>query len=378
MVVAASIENLAAIDYHRIGSDVYWQFNNLYRRQYSNACADFSNTILDGYIEKISFSEAMHRFATHCCKIHGSLFGEEIKYISKRDTEDSTRWYISFYTGKIDSKGKAKSNYFEVARVVAVCDEDDCSVSILDKVHDWLVQSSSEAMEIFDNCFLIQESNLMKFCARLCNDLGYRYNEHGGHYFISHAWTDKLYELKKRLENFNLYLAIKPVIAGSEEDIEPILRLIGEDFREIIESSEKRLFEMCLLILSKEQEWLQFYAACMSKSDYQNTYIAKTRYGKQLCDKVARLIENSSKHEYDKLIKELLDKVAPDERASYKKILQVRNDLQRALDKLRECNEISPLVQKHYDKVVQNLVDVNKTVQFVSKHIRNEILTLEF
>jgi hypothetical protein len=377
-----TVENFAGTEYHRIGSDIYWEFEESFKRRYADTAKLFSGTALSDYIQPVRFSEAMGRFAEYCCNCHGTLFGEDVKYFSKRDTENKDRWYLSFYTGKIDSTGKLSSNYFEVARIVLSAEYDgrefiDYDVAILEKNLDWLVKTASDARRIMDDCFLLTEANLMKFCAEYCNDMGFRYNDHGGNYFLPHVHTDNLYAIKKVLNSLGLYFAIKPVIAGKEEDIEDILRLIGTDFREVLAESEKRLFQSCLYILSKESEWLNFKFLAVNKLDYSDNYIAKTRYGKILVAKLDKLARNASELEYTKLAGELLDKINPDKNASYKRVLSIRNELQDALQKIKHCS-ISPLVQNHYNRLIDGIVDTNKTIQFLSKHIENETLSIEF
>lgn len=380
--LGVTVSNLAGTEYHRIGSDIYWEFEESFKRRYADTAKLFASTALSSYIQPVKFSEAMGRFAEFCCQCHGSLFGENVKYFSKRDTEFKDRWYLSFYTGKIDSTGKTSSNYFEVARIVLTAEYDirefiDYDVAILEKNLDWLVKTASEARRIMDDCFLLTEVNLMKSCAEYCNDMGYRYNDHGGNYFLPHAYTDDLYVVKKVLNGLSLYFAIKPVIAGREEDIEDILRLIGTEFREVLAESERRLFQSCLYILSKESEWESFKYLATNKLDYQTSYVAKTRYGKILSAKLDRLARNASELEYKKLVGEMLDKINPDKNASYKRVLSIRYELQLALEKIKQCS-VSPLVQKHYSRLIDGIVDTNKTIQFLSKHIENETLSIEF
>lgn len=377
--VEPSVANLANSEYHRVGSDIYWESLTQYKGTYTDICTKFAGTKLYDYIQSVNFSEALLRFAEACCKMHGKLFGEEIKFYKKRDSEDSTRYYISFFTGQIDSKGKAKSNYFEVARVLMVDDDGEYDVVILDQVAEWLVKTSLEARVIIDDCFLLWSSNLMSALADMANACGYRYNDHGGHYFLSHKYSDDLYKIKAVLQQMHLYLAVKPIICGSEEDIEDLIRVIGKDFADVVINSEKRLFEMCLYILSKEQQWEEFKRLCQSRdAEYTSSYIAKTRYGKYLCDKVSKLMSNASAIEYKVLIDDVFKGIAPDKKSNFKKVLLVRDALQSAIDKFRECQEISPLFEKHYNNTVSKLVETNKTISFISKHVQNEVLAIEF
>jgi hypothetical protein len=379
----ATEKDLASTEYHRIGSDIYWQFERNYQADIATVHKLFKQTALKDYIKPVAFSEAMRRFAEYCCKCHGDLFGENVKYFSKKDKLDPNRWYLSFYTGKIDSEGKSRSDYFEVARIVLSAEYEsnqfvDYDVVILEKAQEWLVRSNLESRNIIDDCFLLTESNLTKACADYCNERGYRYSDRGGYYFLSHQNTDDLYEIKKILDGLGLYFAIKPVIAGKTEDVEDILRLIGSDFREILLESELRLFQSCLFILSKQSEWENFKILATAKNpEYKNTYISKTRYGKILVDKIDKLIMNAGQVEYAKLINELLGTIAPDKNASYKRLLSTRDSLQSAIDKIRQLSS-SPLIERHYNRLLGNIADTNKTIEFLGKHIQNETLSLEF
>lgn len=362
--------------YERVGSIVYWELSKL-SLPYNEACQYFTGTDLLPYLEKVRFNDAVKRFATKVAALHGNLYGKSLKFAVERGKGNFSAFYFcSFYTGKIDSKEKSK--YTEHAKILVIDPEDDdpvCQIESCDEV--WLVSSKEEAESIFEDCFHLTNSDIAKSLGIYANEIGLKFTRHGGHYFIPHKHSEALYQIKQVFKALRQRFSITPIIAGCEDDCEEILELIGKDFKEKLEAAERELFEIGVKLFN--YKWDAFSEACLARDlEAANAVpLTKTRYGKKLMEKVTIFDRNACETEYQTLVLEMLSQIKPKQAIQSQSLYRIRKSLQESVVKLQTCTE-PPLVQKYYSSLLDNIADVNATIQKLSSILVDEVLDITF
>ena len=371
-----NIQSLAENTYERIGSLVFWEFpdKRSIRHDYNEISNIFAGTQLSGYLSPVVMSEAIRRFADSVVISHGTLINErQLNYLIEKDKNNAGYYYLSFYTGKVDDK-KA-TNFTEHAKVWI--GEDGKNIALLDKDEKFLIQSYDELEREFLPHWRIINKDVMSALGFFANAVGYRFNSHGGHYFIPHKYTEGLYKIKNILKQFNQTFSITPLIAGCDEDIEEIVNLLGGDLKKELDNADKELFEMCINIYNYHHHWDDYVDAVQHRAidEVVANKISKTKYGRKLTDKICKIDENASLTEYQSIVKEYLSGIKPNKNKSIAKIYAIKDRLKSALQKLDVVAE-SQLINKWRNKLLGDLYQVNQTLEKTSQLLLEEALSI--
>lgn len=371
-----NIESLVSTnEYERIGSLVFWEFPNKSTIKHDVKAIKevFANTELEKYIQPVGLSECIRRFAESTTLQHGTLYGKPLNYLIEKDKNNPGFYFLVFYTGKVDDK--KNTNFTEHCKVWI--GDDGNYLALLDKDNNFLIQDILELQSEFNQHWVITHKDIMSALGLFANEFGYRFNSHGGHYFIPHKFTDELYKIKRLLSQFNQIFSITPLIAGCEEDIEEVINLLGKEFKKELEQAEKALFEQCIQLYNFQHHWDDYVDAVHHKAfaEVKANKISKTKYGRKLTDKILKVAENSGNAEYQSIIKEYLSGIKPNKNKSIVKIYGIRDQLKSAVTKLNISTE-SKLLNKWRNRLLEDLYQVNDTLQKTSELLVDEVLSI--
>ena len=372
-----NIQALVENTYERIGSLVFWEFldKRSIKHDFNEIYDIFADTQLSGYLAPVVMSEAIRRFADSVVTSHGNLVNDrQLNYLIEKDKSNPGYYYLSFYTGKVDDK-KLITNFTEHAKIWI--GEDGKNIALLDKDEKFLIQSYDELEREFLPHWRIINKDIMGALGFFANAVGYRFNSHGGHYFIPHKYTEDLYKIKTVIRQFNQTFSITPLIAGCDEDIEEIVSLLGGEFKKELDNADKELFEMCINIYNFHHHWDDYVDAVQHRAidEVVANKISKTKYGRHLTDKISKIDANASMTEYQSIVKEYLAGIKPNKNKSIAKIYAIKDRLKSALQKLDVVTE-SQLISKWRNKLLGDLYQINQTLEKTSQLLLDETLSI--
>jgi hypothetical protein len=362
-------------EFERVGSLIFWDFPDKLsiNHNFSEIEKVFAGTLLKDYIQSVGLSECIRRFADSVVTQHGTLYGRQLSYLTEKDKNNPGHHYLVFYTGKVDDK---KSTNFKEHCKIWIGDGGQ-NIALLNQDSQFLIQHISELIAEFKKHWQIIPKDVMSALGDLANNIGYRFNSHGGHYFVPHKFTDELYKIKSVLKEFNQKLSITPLIAGCDEDIEEIVNVLGGEFKKELDEAEKALFEQCIQIYNYQPHWDDYVDAVLHKAieEVKANRISKTRYGKKITAKIVTLAENASDGEYKSLVKSYISGIKPNKNKSISKLYSIRDRLRTAVDKLDFAAE-SKLINKWRNKILEDLFVVNQQLQKTSELLLDEVLSV--
>lgn len=364
------ISQLATAEsFERVGSMIWWEVKGGIDLTLDEAKDKFRGTQLEDFIQPVTFCEAINRFAEKLLRTHGTLY-KNLDYLTGRLGDGYV--YLSLYTGNI--KAKDSTEFGEKAKYMFGENGNYFAVLTCDK--EWLVSDYQEAADLFKSCYRIIHKDIQEALRNYSNKFGYRFNDHGGHYFIPRSFTDDLYNIQEVIKSFNQSLSISPIICGSDKDLEPIIDVLGKGFKDEIEQAEINLFEICLKEYGYELDWEEWIKNLKDRdiSKLESSKISNSRYGKKLLARVKTWDENASNNEFQQLIKPIL-RIKPDKNKSIKKMYGIRDGLKESIEKLKVAGE-SPMINRWLNTLLEDVSAINNTVEKVSQKAIGELLSI--
>jgi hypothetical protein len=359
-------QNLAAETYERVGSLVYWDFDpEAYEDSYSETLQKFKHTALKSYIDSIEGWEALEAMAEEICQQHKKRM--PLKYqIGKGE---GGFIYISFYTGKINQK--ESSSFNERCKLLAIADAGEIAlVDVLSFDGSMFQKGEIEDFRyIYEQCYLLKGTHIKQALAQWANACGFRFTQHGGHYFVPKAYTDEALKIKEALEDNNMSLAVLPIVAGKDE-LKDIIAIIGSEFEELLRDSEKRLFQICIAIYGKQGAWESYcqFGQAGNIVGLKHNFVSKTRYGSALTAKLERLFSNTSSMEYPEAAKEILGQVRICKRDPGTALKVLHKELKDGLEKLEKVCDDSHLLSQWLSSLKDTMRSTDESISKASRY----------
>lgn len=359
--------------FERVGSMIWWEIKGGIDLSYNDAVGIFKETPLVRFIQPVILIEAINRFAEKVVKCHGRLYGKALEYFTQRL---DGYYFLVFYTGKVKAKDDA-SQFTEHAKFM-IGEEGDY-LALLNNDKDFLINTFDKAWDLFNGkCWNIINKDIQWALSAFSNAVGYRFNDHGGTYFIPHTHTEQLYKIKNIISNFGQKLAITPIICGCDEDVQEIINIIGAGFQSDLQDAKRQLFEICLKEYGYAQDWELYKEAAKNREidKLENNRIAlKTRYGIELTEKLVTIDANASDTEYAQITKEWIDSIKPNKYTSIPKLYKIVDGLKESIEKLQVAAQ-SEKVNKYLNKLLEEAYVVNRTIEKISEKIHTDVLSI--
>jgi hypothetical protein len=261
--------------------------------------------------------------------------------------------------------------------------DDEKTIAVMNCDSQWLINTQKESSDLFfDECFLIINKDIQSALSNLANAIGYRFNKHGGHYFIAHAHTNDLYKIKSLLATPTLgqTLSIMPIVVCNDVESEEVIRIIGNELKAELEDCQRELFELCIPIYDFGVDWKIFSKAATENDMVAlgKSRISKTKYGSTLYKRILNHSQNASTTEYADLVTKLLKNINPNATKSARKLYKIADRLEVAVKKLRESSGRSVILGKYSQKILADVIVVKNSIEKVSELLLNEVLELKF
>jgi hypothetical protein len=368
------IQQLAEADvFERVGSMIWWEIKRGFDLSYDEAQEVFKSTPLARFIESIPLCYAIDRFSEKVLKMHKGNY-RNLQFFKERL---EGYWYCVFYTGKL--RDKDTSSFTEHARFVI--GEEGEYFCLTSQDSDFLYQETSQVEELFKKSFNIIHVDIQSALSMFSNSVGYRFNDHGGCYFIPFVYTDELYRMKSIVGRFGQKLAITPLIGGCDEDVEEIVNIIGDGFKEELQLGKRQIFEICLQQYGMVDLWNKYRDAVKDRDMYKikNSPIANSRYGKELNAKLEVIDQNANDDEWLLIVKTWVDAVKPAKNPRVAKVFQIRDNLRASIEKMQvalQTGNDSGLLNKWYNKMLKEVYDINHTITALAKKMNEELESL--
>lgn len=374
--------------FERVGSLINWEIEKFPKEDHNVTIANFANTGLT--INAVTFTEAVARFNNDVLKKHNKSYKGELRVLVQKSKEQNFKncYFVYFYTGKQGTKrslkdGSPDPEFMEKARFLITYDEQgNHGIALLSHDQEFKLTRQQEIDSLFAYSFLIGNKDIQDALADYANAKGYRFNKHGGHYFMWHSKsaTEDLYKIKQIISSkYNQIFSIMPVFGASESDIEEVLRIVGRDFKDEIEYAERSIFELTIPEYGYQEHWKQFkgWAELGEIERLKKSPIATIKYGKGLIKRIESVHANSSSTEYQQLVEELLKDIKPIENRNLSRVKTIKERLKGAIAKLRVAEE-SKVVLKWYQKVLVQMREAESILKKMQDMLIDELLDIEF